>query len=300
MPDETLLDRFKSALTGAARALAHEAEVEVAWTADNPSQSGNTLRVPAPSRSLPRAQAMEARGFADSFALKLRHHNERLHGRHAPAEPMARACYDAVELVRYEALGSKGYAGIRDNLDASLAMRTASDPITRAETPDQVPIQTALALMLREHLTGQPVPTAAQGGVDLLRSFIEARAGTDFDALALSLDDQKAFQSLALDMLQHLELTRAEPPADQPDEADEDGDEETEDDEEGDSTGEEQQPSEFAAEATQGDEQNESDAEADGSDDFDDGEEGEDGEEGMLPVRYAVDVRLQSLDHPVR
>lgn len=286
MADESPLDRFKSALTGAARALAHEAEVEVNWTADNASQSGNTFRVPTPSRSLPRAQAMEARGFADSFALKLRHHNEALHGRHAPSEPMARACYDAVELVRYEALGSKNYAGIRENLDASMLMRTASDPITRAETPDQVPIQSALALLLREHLTGQAVPEAARHGVELLRPFIENRAGNDFDALALSLDDQRAFQSLALDMLQHLELTRAEPPADQPDEADDnDGDQETEDEEDGDNSGEEEQPSEIASEASQGDEQDDSDAESDGRDDLDDGDAGEDGEEGMLPVR---------------
>ena len=286
MPDESPLDRFKSALTSAARALAHEAEVEVNWTADNASQSGNTFRVPTPSRSLPRAQAMEARGFADSFALKLRHHNEALHSRHAPGEPMARACYDAVELVRYEALGSKNYAGIRENLDASLLMRTASDPITRAQTPDQVPIQSALALLLREHLTGQPVPEAARQGVELLRPFIENRAGNDFDTLALSLDDQKAFQSLTLDMLQHLELTRAEPPSDTPDESDnEDGDQETEDDEEGDNAGEEEQPSEIASDATQGEEQDDSDAESDGRDDLDDGEAGEDGEEGMLPVR---------------
>ena len=286
MADESPLDRFKSALTGAARALAHEAEVEVTWTADNASQSGSTFRVPTPSRSLPRAQAMEARGFADSFALKLRHHNEALHGRHAPAEPMARACYDAVELVRYEALGAKDYAGIRENLDASLLMRTASDPITRAETPDQVPIQSALALLLREHLTGQAVPEAARQGVDMLRPFIENRAGNDFDALALSLGDQKAFQSLTLDMLQHLELTRAQPPADQTDEADDnDGDQETEDEEDGDNSGEEEQPSEIASDGTQGDEQDESDAESDGRDDLDDGDAGEDGEEGMLPVR---------------
>ena len=62
---------------------------------------------------------MEARGIADSMALKLRHHNEVLHSRHAPSEPSARACYDAVELVRYEALGSNNYAGIRGNLDAA-------------------------------------------------------------------------------------------------------------------------------------------------------------------------------------
>jgi cobaltochelatase CobT len=87
-------------------------------------------------------------------------------------------------------------------------------------------------------------------------------------------------------MLQHLELTQAEPPADQPDDADDnDGDQETEDEEDGDNSGEEEQPSEIASEATQGDEQDDSDAESDGRDDLDDGDAGEDGEEGMLPVR---------------
>ena len=210
MSDETPLDRFKSVLTGASRAIAREPELEVTWTADQPSQAGGHLRVPMPGRSLPRAQAMEARGYADSFALRLRHHDEALHGRHAPAEPMARACYDAVETVRYEALGSRDYAGMRDNLEASLLSRIGGDPITRAVQPGDVPVQTALALMLRERLTGQPVPDVAAPGVAMLREWIEARAGADFDALAGSVDNQKAFQSLALDMLQHLELTRAE------------------------------------------------------------------------------------------
>ena len=132
MADDSPLDRFKSVLTGTARAIAREPELEVAWTADQPGQAGNALRVPMPGRSLPRAQAMEARGFADSFALKLRHHNELLHNRHAPAEPVARACYDAIEAVRYEALGSNAYAGIRGNLDAAMTVRMGGDPITRA------------------------------------------------------------------------------------------------------------------------------------------------------------------------
>jgi cobaltochelatase CobT len=285
MSDETPLDRFKSALTGASRALAHDAEVEVNWTSDAPAQTGRSFRVPTPGRSLPRDQAMEARGVADSFALRLRHHNEGLHARHAPSEPIARACYDALERVRYEALGAKGYAGIRDNLAASLDHATASDPIARAETPDQVPIPSALALMLREHLTGQPVPDTARAGVDMLRQFVEQRTGGDFDGLALSLDDQRAFQSLALDMLQHLELTRAEPPTDTPDEAeDQDGDEETEDDEDGGESGEEEQPSEMAAEPSAGEDDGD-DSEAEGSDELDDSADGEDGDEGMMPVR---------------
>jgi cobaltochelatase CobT len=286
MADDTPIDRFKSVLAGASRALAHDAEVEVNWTADSPSASGNSFRIPMPGRSLPKTQAMEARGFADSFALKLRHHNEALHTRHAPSEPVARACYDAVELVRYEALGSKNYAGIRDNLDAALMVRMGGDPITRAGNPDEVPVQAALALLLREHLTGQSVPEAAQPGVEMLRSWIEDKAANDFDALALSIDDQKSFQSLALDMLQHLELTRTEQIEQPPEDADDlDGDEETEEDEQGDSSGDEQQQSEMAAEASEGDDQAEGEAEREGSEDMEEGDAGEEGEEGMLPVR---------------
>ncbi len=285
MSDESPLDRFKSALTGTARALAREPELEVSWTADAPGQNGKALRVPMPGRSLPRAQAMEARGFADSMALKLRHHNEGMHARHAPNEPVARACYDAIEAVRYEALGSKAYNGIRSNLNSSLNVRLASDPITRAAAIDDVPMPTALSLLLREALTGQAVPYAARAGVDMLRDWIEDKAGSDFEALALSLDDQKAFQSLTLDMLEHLELVKVDPADQQPDDSEESGEDETEEDQEGSDAGEEEQPTEMAAETGEGESDGDSETESDSMEEGEDGEAGEDGEEGMLPVR---------------
>ncbi len=286
MSDESPTDRFKSVLTGASRAIAHEPEVEVSWTADAPSATGATFRVPMPGRTLPRAAAMQARGVADSFALKLRHHDERLHQRNAPAEASARACYDAVELVRYEALGANRFAGMRDNLDAALGARIGSDPIARANRVEDVPVHAALALLLREHLTGQPVPKSAQGGVAFLREWIEERAGTDFSALADTLGDQKAFQALSLDMLQHLELTRTEQlPQEPEDDIDNDGDEQTEEEQDGDDSGEEQQPNEIAAEPSQGEDEGDSEAEGESSEDMQEGDEGDEGEEGMLPVR---------------
>ena len=133
MADESPLDRFKQALTGAARAIAHEPEADVAWTADVPAMQGKAMRVPMPGRNLPADAAREARGFADSFALRLRHHNEAMHLRGMPAEPGARAAYDAIERARYEALGENNYAGMRENLVAATDLRTRSDPISRAD-----------------------------------------------------------------------------------------------------------------------------------------------------------------------
>jgi cobaltochelatase CobT len=127
MAEESPLDRFKQALTGAARAISKDPEVEVAWSADVPGAAGNRFRVPLPGRDLPFEQVTEARGFADSFALKLRHHDAGLHAGSAPPEPVARACYDAIEQVRYEAIGANRFDGIRDNLDAATEMRTSGD-----------------------------------------------------------------------------------------------------------------------------------------------------------------------------
>jgi cobaltochelatase CobT len=286
LADETPLDRFKHVLTGAARAIAHEPEVEVTWTADAPSQSGKAFRVPMPGRNLPRESAMAARGQADSFALRLRYHNDATHARFAPSEPMARACYDAVEMVRYEALGARAYAGMRGNLGAAFDQRMASDPITRAANAQEVPVQSALALLLRERLTGQPVPEAARAGVDMLRGWIAERATGDFEALEGALDDQKAFRKKALEMLAHLELTRSEP-VDQPpeDSEDQDGDEETEEEQDGNDAGEQEQPSDTESRTAEGEDEGDSETDSEISEDDGDSEDGDEGEEGMLPVR---------------
>ncbi len=285
MADQTPLEAFKAVLTGTARAVAHEPEVELAFTADVPGQSGKKFKVPMPGRNLPADQVAEARGFSDSFALKLLHHNERLHAQGMPSEPAARACFDAIELVRYETLGGRNMQGVRTNLDAALHARMRTDPITRAQAADEVPLQGALALLVREKLTGQAVPAEAEQGVAFMREWIEDKAGGDFDALSLCLDDQAAFQKMTLQMLAHLNLTEGDiDPTDADDGGDEAQDEQDqENDSEDDGEGEAGQ-SEARAEPQQGEgEESESEYEQSEMDDQD-GAEGEMGDDGMQPA----------------
>lgn len=289
MAADTPLDRFKAVLGGAARALADEAEVELAFTADAPTQSGKHLKVPMPARALPADQVAEARGFADGFALRLRLHDAGLHQRGAPIEPVARAVFDAVETARVEALGSRGYEGITANLEHALEMRLRSDPLTRARSRSEVPLSTALGLLVREALTGRESPATAQAGLALVREWVTDKA--DLSALALALDDQRAFQALANRMLADLELVEGEQ---QPDEADEGGSDkegaeeqspdeaEQNEDEGGQGEGEvEARGEQREAEGDDGEGQEQGE---DSPDDLD-GEPGDEGEEGMQPVR---------------
>ncbi|HEX7873393.1 MAG TPA: cobaltochelatase subunit CobT [Sphingobium sp.] len=284
------LDDLKAVLAGTARAVARDAEAEVGYTADAPHLVGKTIKVPTPSRSLAPEQVALARGFADSMALKLRHHNSALHNRHMPAEPAARAVYDAVEMVRYEALGSKGYDGTRANLAAALLMRTGADPITRAQSADEVPIQGALALLLRERLTGEPVPAAAEKGVSFLRDWIDEKASGDFDALGLLLDDQSAFQKSVLTMLEHLDLVQTDVPPETDENDEQNEDEQGEEDEqqgedkseqEGDSDAQTEARAEDSSEGAESDDEM-SDEDFDADAEMDDGDSDD---EGMLPVR---------------
>jgi cobaltochelatase CobT len=285
MSNESPLEQFKQVLTGTARALAHEPEVELAFTADAPSQAGKNFKVPMPGRLLPPDQVAEARGFADSFALKLKHHNPTRHAALRPSEVIAGAAFDAVENARVEALGSRNMAGIAANLGHALELKMRTDPIARAQAPDEVPISTALSLIVRERLTGAPVPAAAAAGVDMLRGWIEENAGSDLDALAMALDDQSAFAALTQSMLEHLNLTEGDV---DPSEADEGGDDaEDAEDQDGDSEDDgegEAGQAEARAEPQQG-EGEETEADYDGEDmDDQDGADGEMGDDGMQPV----------------
>ncbi len=289
MADQSPLEQFKQVLTGTSRAIAHEPEVELAFTADAPTQVGKNFRVPMPGRLLPPDQVAEARGFADGMALRLRHHNDGVHMANRPPEAVAGAVFDAIESARVEAIGARAMEGVRVNLGHALDMRMRSDPIARAQAADEVPLPTAVGLLVRERLTGDAAPPAAQAGLDMVRGWIEEKAGEDLDALSNALDDQGRFAQLAQKLLRDLELT-ANPdeidPTDSNDQSEDEqegeGDQDQEQSEEGDSQAQmDARAEEGEGEAEDG-EQQEMDAESDMDSD---GEPGDEGEEGMLPVR---------------
>ena len=290
MTSHSPLDDFKAALSSVARAVTRDAEVEVGFTADAPAQIGKAIKVPTPSRTLPADQVAEARGFADSYALRMKHHSEKLHAAARPAEPLAAAAFDAMERARIEALGARHMAGMRSNLASSLAMRMRSDPISRAQGREDVPISSALELMLREALTGQQAPQGTETGLSLVREWITNEAGGDLTAMSMLLDDQAAFAETAKLALRHLDLIHSDEPLE---EGAEDGGDQ--DETEAEDSPEEQESEDGGAGESQVDARAEmaADQADDGDSDPDaqemeaDGEPemGGEGDEGMLPVR---------------
>jgi cobaltochelatase CobT len=224
------IDLLRRALAGATRAIARDPEADVVFASEAAPSSGKTARVPAPGPGLEPRLVAEARGAADSVALRLRHHDTKLHARAAPADLDARAVFDALEMARVEALGARAMGGVRENLARLTDARVRGDAIVRARNAEEVPLATAVGLIARERLTGEAPPKAALAGLKLVAPWIEDKAAAELDALALTLDDQAAFAKLSRRLLEDLDLAAAEEPL-------EDDTEHGGDDEEGDEGG---------------------------------------------------------------
>jgi cobaltochelatase CobT len=266
------VDLFRRALAGAARAIAKDPEVEVIFASDIAPASGKTARVASPGPALEPRLVAEARGAADSAALRLRYHDAKLHARVAPMDVDARSVFDALEMARVEALGARSMGGVRDNLRHLTDARVRGDAIVRARDAEEVPLSTALGLIARQRLTGEAPPSAAAQGLKLVAPWIEEKAAPELDALALTLDDQAAFAKLSRRLLEDLDLAAAEEPLEeQPDDA---GDE-AEGDEGGQDSpeqGDEGTPGGGDAEM-RGEEVEDQDAEGDSSQEMESGEE---------------------------
>ncbi len=213
-------DPFKKALGEATRALAGEAELEVTYSADPPGRTNAGLRLPQVSRRMTRAEVMLARGTADAFALRERFHNPTTDARYAPPGETARAIFDALETARCEAIGARAMNGVADNLDARLAAECDRRGYAAMRETSEAPMHEAAGFLLRQALTGRPLPPAAQNVLDIWQDFFDGHVESDLEALGDTLEDQAVFAKQAWRIIE--ELGYGDQLGDDPDEQDQD------------------------------------------------------------------------------
>ncbi len=205
-PKESPNEPFKRAVTGCLRALAKKPDLEVSFAAERPGLAGGKVRLPEPARKLNKQEAAIVRGHADAVALKLACHDPAVHRKLIPGGQQARAVFDAVEQARVESIGARRMSGVAKNLSAMLDdkfHRGKFDDITdRADAP----IEEALAMMVRERLTGLAPPPAAKKLVDLWRPLLEDKAGRGLDRLDSLIEDQQRFGDAVHDLLDSLDM----------------------------------------------------------------------------------------------
>ncbi len=224
---ETPNEPFKRAIASCARAMSRHPELEITFAADKPSlvagPEGARARLPEPPRKPSPLDAAILRGLANSMALRLACHDEGVHRRFAPENPAARALFDSVEQARVEAIGSRRMEGVASNLTAMLDDRFHRGPYAEVTERADAPLDDAVAMMVRERLTGLGPPAAARRIVDLWRPYVEEKAGGQLDRLDASILDQRAFARSIHKLLASLDMA-SDSLADTDEEEDQSGD----------------------------------------------------------------------------
>jgi cobaltochelatase CobT len=216
---------FKRALAGCVRAIAGDPEVEVSFAAERPGLAAHRVRLPELPRKPTRRDLQVTRGFGDSLALRLACHNPSVHRAHSPEGKNARAVYDAAEQARIEALGALRMDGVAGNLAAMLEDRYHRGNYHEITDRADAPLEDAVALLVRERLTGAAPPASGKKIVDLWRDWIEDKAGGQIARLAAALNDQNLFADKMRDVIASLDMA---------DELGNDADDESEEGDEGD------------------------------------------------------------------
>ena len=177
-PKESPTEPFKRAVTGCLRAIARKPELEVTFAAERPGLMGGKARLPEPPRKLcRRTRRRSCAATPMPLRCALPATIRRCIAACMPGGQQARAVFEAVEQARVEAIGARRMDGVARISTAMLDERFHRGKFDEITERADAPIEDALALMVRERLTGMAPPPAAKKLVDLWRPLIEDRAG---------------------------------------------------------------------------------------------------------------------------
>lgn len=277
---------LRRAITGCVRSIAGSGEVEVSFANERPGMAGDRIRLPEISKRPTAHELAVTRGLGDSMALRLACHDTNVHATMSPQGTDARAVFDAVEQARVESLGALRMAGVASNLNSMNAEKYSKANFTGVDRQEDAPIGEAMAMLVREKLTGTRPPASAGKVLDLWRPFFDEKVGKDLDNLRSVVDDQQAFGKLVRHMLSSMQM--AEDYGDeenQPEEMENENDEEqprsneTENEEVEEDAGSDAAP----AEESQAAEEQLDDGEMDGAEISDDDMSDEDDDQSETP-----------------
>ncbi len=198
---------FKHSTGACARAIANDADFNIAFDDEAKDVDVNSASMPAIVPGATTTERNESRGRSDSIALHQQFHDNLLHTKVQPKTDTSQRCFALAEQTRIELLGGREYGGIAHNLNAALEKRyrslneamRAQQALSDDSAGQRLGIEHALSLYLREQL-GTTLPPSAKSALEPWRDWLKKEVSEKFEEDTFSLSDQaqfaKAFQQL--------------------------------------------------------------------------------------------------------
>ena len=142
------------------------------------------MALPVPRRAMANQDISRVRGEADGAALRLRHHDVKVHKRLNPQGELAGTVFEALEQIRVEALGASRMAGVAGNLASAHAAR-GRRPLTASILAR--PASPRRSSCTPASLLGFSLPGEQRELLDAWRSVLDSRTAQDWAALRQQL-----------------------------------------------------------------------------------------------------------------
>lgn len=210
--------KFLSRLGKVAEAISERQELSVAVgqnrIEDTPLSQAETILVHKLLDGTPGQTERHLRGQVDMAALALKYHNPKTHHANRPHDGNVGKIYDALELVRLEAMGASHMKGVRHNLSERYQVQYEMQGYDRLTSENHQPPMPALVSMIaRQALTGEKPPAALAPQLAIVGPWITNQIEGHFDKMRASVGDQAQFSRIVHDVLFDLNLITEKPTA---------------------------------------------------------------------------------------
>lgn len=199
---------FKNRTNSTMRAISRKPELDITYSElEMPTGEIKTLerpRLPAPTQDMPAEKRALIRGCADTYALKLAHHDQTIHNSNGQTNLRVNAALDALEQARCDAIGINAMDGVAQNLDSVLEAKAVRKGFADIQSREDVTLADALHITARAELTGHETPPSTKKVQKIWQPWLADRI--DFSTLKDHLHDQKAFAIAACELLAKLNL----------------------------------------------------------------------------------------------
>ena len=201
-----------------AQALSGRAEIKVTVglnrIADEPLSNRELILIAKLLDATPDVATRHMRGQVDLAALALKYHNAHTHETQRPADAQAAAMFDALEIVRLEAVAGNQFHGIRHNLaqrHQTAFMLKGYDAKTTPSDGLNTSLPDVVAMLAREAMTGEKPPPAIESLVAQMRPWVIKTSKVHLKKLKNAAKNQKLFAHIVQEILFDLKLVTHRP-----------------------------------------------------------------------------------------
>ena len=209
-PEGFNAENFRHSATACWRAVAHDPALQPDFISDEFEFNAAENRVADVPEQATAEEIAISRGQGDALALYRRLHDPALHQKLQPGKQAARLVFALAEQIRCESLGSANMPGVAANLDASLdayfRTRVGQEEVGR----NVISVEEAVALALREHLTGRELPPSVARAYAPWRDWVAEVVAPTLDSTDFNLADQAAYWRSLRPVLKLLDLDDGE------------------------------------------------------------------------------------------